>query len=114
MSVKSSILAIPLSVFNSAAVAAGYQAVNGPNGLPFPCVILRINNASNAAITISYDGVTDHEYLAAGQLLQIDAETNALPKSNSCSFKKGTIIYIKGAAGIGTIALSGYYQPQGV
>lgn len=114
MSVKNSINAIPLTTFNAAGLNAGYQAINGPNGLDHSCIILRINNASNTAITISYDGLTNQEYLAANQVLQIDAETNALPKTNNCSFKKGTIIYVKGVAGVGTIALSGYYQPVGV
>lgn len=113
MAVKNIIKAIPLTTFNSAAVAVGYQAINGPNGLDFPCIILRINNASNAAITISYDGLTDNEYLAANQVLQIEAQTNSLPNSNTCEFKKGTIVYVKGVAGVGTIALSGYYQPVG-
>ncbi len=114
MSVKNSIAAIPLATFNSASVLAGYLPINGPTGLDQPCIILRINNASNAAITISYDGVTDQEYLAAGQVLNLEAQTNSLPQAKTCAFKKGTIVYVKGTAGVGTIVLSGYYQPQGV
>lgn len=114
MSVKNSIAAIQLTTFNAAALMVGvYQAIN-PNGLDNQCIILRINNASNVGITISYDGVTDHELLPAAQVLQLDAQTNALPKTNNCCFKRGTIVYIKGAAGVGTIALSGYFQPIGV
>lgn len=105
------IKAITLTTFNSAAVIATYQAINGPNGLDHPCVVLKINNTSTTAITISYDGITDHEYLAANQFLVLDAQTNSNPKGNVCNFKRGTIVYVKGVAGVGTIALSGYYQP---
>ena len=113
MSVRNSIAAIPLTTFNAAGLGAAYQAINA-GGLDHPCIILRINNASNVTITISYDGVTDHDFLAAGQVVNIDAQTNALPKTNNCSFKKGTVVFVKNAvAGIGSIALAGYYQPVG-
>ena len=112
MSVKTTIAAIPLTTFNSASVTASYQPINS-GGLNFSCILLRVNNASNAAITISYDGVTDHEYIQAAGLLEIQAQANSLPSPNACCFKRGTIIYLKGTAGVGTIALSGYYQPQG-
>lgn len=112
MSVKNIIKAIPITVMNSAAVLAQYQAIN-PNGLPFPCTILRINNDSNQAIIISYDGATDHEYLSVGQDLKIDAQANSQPNNQVSVFPKGLVVYMRGIAGMGTITLSGYYQPQG-
>ena len=114
MAVQNNIRAIPLTTFNAAGLLAGFQAVNGPNGLDEPCIILRINNASNVTITISYDGVTDHEYLTANEVMQIEAQTNSQPSNYVCNFKKGTIVYVRGIAGVGTIALSGYYSPKGV
>ena len=113
MSVKNRIQAIQLTTFNAAGLLAAYQVVNA-TGLDFPCSILRINNASNTAITISYDGVTDHEYLAANQVLQLEPQTNSQPSANVSLFAKGMFVYVKGTAGVGTIALSGYYNPQGV
>lgn len=112
MALKSTIKAIPLTTFNSASVTGSYQAVNA-GGITFPCNILRITNASNAAITISYDGVTDHEYVQSTDVVEIQAQANCQPGANACVFEKGTIIYVKGSAGAGTIALSGYYQPKG-
>ncbi len=112
MSVKNIIKAIPISVLDSAAVLAQYQPIN-PNGLPFPCTILRINNNSNQAIIISYDGVTDHEYVSSLQDLKIDAQANSQPNNQVSVFPKGLVVYIRGIAGMGTITLSGYYQPQG-
>jgi hypothetical protein len=113
MSVKNSILPIALTTFDVAGLVANFQAIN-PNGIEHPCIILRINNPSNVGVIISFDGVTDHEFLSTTQDIVINAQTNALPKTNNCSFKKGTIVYVRGVAGIGAVTLSGYYQPVGV
>lgn len=105
-------LAIPLQSINSAGLAAGYTAANSIT-LSHNVSILRINNAASTAITISYDGTADHEFLAANQVLQIEAQTNSLPNAFACNFKTGTIIYFKGTAGVGSIYVSGYFQPLG-
>ena len=112
MPVKNSLLAIPLTSLNAAAVAIGFAPVN-PNGLAEPCVILRIINDQTMPITISYDGLTDHDYLPARGILQINAQTNSLPKGNICRFNKGSIIYVAGVAGVGNVVVAGYYQPAG-
>jgi len=113
MAYQNCLRAIPLSTLNAAALGAAYQEVN-TGGLDYSCVLLRINNGGNTAITISFDGTTDHEYLTAGQDLLINSQTNSSPNNYACQFKRGTIIYVKGTAGAGTISLSGYYQPIGV
>lgn len=109
MSSQTKIKAISLTTFNSASLTTSYQAINS-NGLNEACSILRIYNDASTAITISYDGVTDHEYLGDNDSIQIDAQTNSEPASYLCNFPKGLIVYVKGTAGTGTIALSGYYQ----
>lgn len=111
MAVKNIIKAIPLTTLSAAGLGASYQAIN-PDGLDQSCIILRINNDSNVAITISFDGVTDHEYLGSQETLHIDAQTNSLPQPEVCVFAKGTKVYVKGTAGMGTLAVSAYYQPQ--
>lgn len=112
MAVKNIIKAIPLTTFNAAGLLVTYLPIN-PNGLDEPCIILRISNNSNIAVTISYDGITDHDYLLSNDLLQIEAQTNSLPKPKVCVFAKGTVIYVKSTgAGLGNISLSGYFQPQ--
>jgi hypothetical protein len=106
------ILPIELTTFNSANLTANYQAIN-PNGLDASCIILRINNSGSSAVTISFDGVTNHEYLAAGQSVIIESQANSLPSSKVCCFRKGMVVYLKGTAGTGTLSLSGYYQQLG-
>ncbi len=112
MSVKNTMLAMPLQTVASAGIAVGYTTANSVT-IGHSVSILRINNATTQALTVSYDGVTDHEYLVNGQTLQIDAQTNSLPNAVCCNFKNGLQIFFKGGAGTGQVAISGYYQPLG-
>lgn len=106
---KNFILPIPLSSLNSSAIGASYVAIN-VGGLPKACSILRIINASSQAVTISYDGSIDHEYLASGATLQLDFQTNKQPNGQVALLRAGTTIYAKGTAGTGFVAVVGYYQ----
>lgn len=113
MAYKNAVKAIPLSTFDSASVSSSYQAVN-TNGLPNSCYMLRIVNDSDKAITVSYDGSTAQEYVAANTTAQLEGVlNNGTPYAQGGIFPLGLIVYIKGTAGTGTIALSGYYQPSG-
>lgn len=99
-----------LSTFSSAAVTASYQPINPPNGIQQNNVcFLRIINDSNAAITISYDGINDHEYIPANKEANLGMETNSIPNSKKAIFNRFTIVYVRGTAGTGTIALAVYY-----
>lgn len=106
---KNYVLPIPLTSVTSASVSGSYIAINDA-GLPHACSILRIINVSSKDVTISYDGVTDHDYLPSGQTLMLNLQTNSSPNNYSCLIRKGTIVSIKGVAGTGFIALAGYYQ----
>ncbi len=101
--------AIALTSIDSATVAGAYQAINAA-GLPEACFMIRINNDSNRDITVSYDGTADHEFIIAGDFLQVDAQNNSRPNNFTALFAKGMIVYVKGTAGTGNIYLSGYYQ----
>lgn len=113
MAQKNTVFAVPLSTFSSASVSGSYQVVN-TGGLPNACFFLRIVNDSTKAVTVSYDGTNDHEYIPANTVsapLEVNAETNAQPKSVIALFPIGFTVWIKGTAGTGTISVSGYYQP---
>lgn len=109
-------LAVPLelSTFNSATLTENYQALNST---PFPGNLfwLRIKNATTTNITISYDGVTDHEFLS-GTTASIPRENLVINLTGSPGDKgliylrKGTTVYVKGTAGSGNITMSGFYQ----
>ena len=107
---KNFVLPIPLTSVTSASInALTYTAINDA-GLPFGCSILRIINASSNAVLVSYDGTTDHDYVASGGVIQIEFQTNRQPNSQVALVRAGTIIYVKGTAGTGFLALAGYYQ----
>ena len=113
MAVRNTIKAIPLTHIDSATMTGAYLPIN-PLGFPFPISIIRILNESNTAVTLSYDGVTDHDFIPAATNTQIVLQTNAQPSSYSAVMPIGTIVYVKSAAGVGLIYIAGYYTPQGI
>lgn len=105
---QNSVKAVPLSGFNSAAVLNNFQPIN-PGGFPESPFFVRINNASNSGIIISFDGVTDHDVVLANDFLDIPTQTNAQPGAWVALFPKYTVVFVRGVAGVGTIFLSAYY-----
>jgi len=108
------VAAIPLSSIDASSLTGTYQALNA-GGLPDPCFILRFENASTSDVTISFDGTTDNEFLpgTAAGIPRENLELNFLASPGGeglLFFPKGTVIYVKGNAGVGTFNLSGYYQ----
>jgi hypothetical protein len=97
-----------LSTLLSSTVTAAYAPLNGTGFSQAPFFI-RINNASSTAITVSYNGVDDHEFIAANTIFELPSQTNSQPGAQVALFPKNTIVYIKGTAGTGNIYLSGYY-----
>jgi hypothetical protein len=110
MAVKNIIKAIPLTNFASASLTTDYQAIN-TTGLSNSCCILRLNSTSSTSVTVSYDGVNDHEFLLAGASFTIPVQANSQPNNFIANFPIGMQVYVKGTAGTGNIYLSGYYQP---
>lgn len=102
---------ITLASIASSSVTSSYQAINS-TGLPGSCFLIRIMNGSNQSITLSFNGVDDHEVVLASSTLQLDFQNNAQPSGYVALLNKGATIYIKGTAGTGTVYLSGYYVTQ--
>lgn len=105
---QNSVKPFTLSSVLSSTVTSLYAPLNGTGFIQAPFFI-RINNASSMGITISYDGVNDHEFLSAGTVFDLNSQTNSQPSAQVALFPKNTIVYIKGTAGTGNIYLSGYY-----
>jgi hypothetical protein len=105
---SNSVKALELSTFDAAALTSSYQSMNAP-GLAEACFMIRIVNNSNVAITVSYDGITDNEYVAPTSPAKLGFQQNAQPAAYVALLPKFTQVYVKGTAGTGTIALSGYY-----
>jgi hypothetical protein len=110
MSIKDKIQALELTSLGAAVFNNTYQAIN-PLGFEGPVNQLTINNYTDKAIFISYDGVKNHGFIQPDSSLTVYAQQNSQPTNNKCLFTKGTIVYLKSAiAGAGDVYLSGFYQ----
>ena len=105
---QNTVKAIPLTTILAAAVPAAYSAAPQLT-LPNAVFFLRIVNQTNNPITISFDGVTDHEYVLSGQVFEINTQTNSLPNNKVGLFSARDTIFIKGAGGGTAVTISGYY-----
>lgn len=105
---QNSVKPLLLSKMLSSAVTALYAPLNGI-GFAQPPFFIRINNASSTAITVSYNGIDDHEFIPANSIFELPSQANSQPNAQVALFPKNTIVFIKGTAGTGTIYLSGYY-----
>jgi hypothetical protein len=104
---------LKLTSITSADITVGYIAIN-PSGAEGAAFFFRINNATDETITISYDGVNDHEIMLENTVYETPTtQNNALPAGKVALFPIGQIIYVKGTAGTGSVYLSGFYQPVG-
>lgn len=114
MAIKNNVLPITLRSQSAALFTGNFVVVNAP-GLTQPCFFIRINNATNRDVFLSFDGVTEHEFLSAGQVLELSTQTNSQPSNYVALFSSNTKIYVKtnGGAGTGALYISGWYQPQG-
>lgn len=103
MILKNTIKAISLSSQNANVFDGTYKILN--SGLTNACFYLRIMNATDRNITVSYDGTNDNDYVLANSTLNLPTT------ADSILFSKGLNVYIKGTAGgSGSVYLSGYYQ----
>ncbi len=110
---KNRLQAIPLGIFDSAALTANYQPIY-PGGLPAPLASMRILNLGSEDIIISYDGITDHDYIVAHTIYSFAAQIGSQPSNYVMLIAKGYLLSVKFAkqAGVGNIYISGYYTAE--
>lgn len=110
---KNIVKAIPLGIFNAANLTAAYQSIY-PGGLPHSISLLRIINRSNVDFLLSYDGVTDNDYIGVDSTFILPVQQNSQPRNQVMQIPAGTLLSVKWvlAAGIGNIYISGYYNPE--
>ncbi len=115
MATKNIVLPIALSSIDSATFTGSYQLLSATKGIPAACIIIRIVNDSNRDVTVSYDGVNDHEFVPSLSSVVLNFQTNAQPSPLVSCLSAGTKIYVKGAVlGTNSVYLAGYYNPQGI
>jgi hypothetical protein len=97
----------PLRSIDSATLTGSYQALGTP--LVNPSYILKLVNNSTKLVTISINGSTDIDVAPANSFWLYD-EGKMMPGIAPClSLPLGTQIFVKGAAGTGSIYLVSQY-----
>lgn len=76
--------------------------------LESPALYLKVVNNSNTAVIISYDGTTAHDYLIAHDTLELNFQTNSIPRAKQVNMAQNTIVYLKGNPGVGLITCTAY------
>lgn len=111
---------VEMAVFDSATLTGSYQAMNGPSqyviytGTGFPDSIksLKIYNGSTSGITVSFDGVTRHDYWPSGATIILDVQANHADNSaygsGTLNGAMGQVIYGLGTEGTGNVYISAY------
>lgn len=100
------ILPETLRSIDSATFTGAYQAL----GIPLahaPCLVKFVNN-SNQLVTISWNGVTDHDIMPSSSFSLYDITSNAC-REGGLYISKNTQFYVKGAAGVGSVYLVVFY-----
>lgn len=108
---RNSVQAAVLSSLSTAGLTGAYQPFTA---LPAACFLLRFTNTgTDRTVTISYDGVNDHDVVPFGTSFEVKAGAGASsPQNSTALFPNGLIVYIKGAAdgAAGDVYLAAYYQ----
>ena len=92
-----------MQTFDSSTMTSSYQALG--DALAEPTRILKIINNSTKDITISWDGITDHDFVPIEGFSLYDVGTNRGNSAPELCIRKGTQIFVKGTAGTGSIYL---------
>lgn len=95
-----------LRSIDSSTFTGSYQALGTP--LVYPSYILKLVNNSTVAVTISFDGVTDHDIAPANSFWLYD-EGKTGGSASIPAVSAGTAVYVKGSAGTGSVYLVNQY-----
>lgn len=107
---KNTVKAATLSSLDASGLTGSFQAFTA---LPAACFLVRITNTStDRTVTISLDGVNDHDVVPFGQSINLPLQSNNSPNNHVALLPKGLVIYAKGTGGgsAGNISLAAYYQ----
>jgi hypothetical protein len=85
--------------------AGGISGTYAPIGTVFnhPMRLFKIINTCNADVTISFDGVTDNDYVPAGSFVLYDCTTNKVLPDTTFVFANGTQVFAKGTVATGAV-----------
>lgn len=96
-----------LTSFNGSGLTGSFKEIN-PLGFDGPAVLVRLINASNQDVAVSFDGVHAHDYCVKNSVLELSLQTNAMPNNYRAVLKKGTVVSVSGASATGYLYLAAY------
>ena len=108
---QNKVQAITRGFLVGSSLTSSYQPISAATGLGVPCFRIALINSTDAPVDVSYDGVNDHDVIAANSSTVINAQTNSQPPAYMSLFGAGQVVYVKGSSGAGNVYLSGYYVP---
>ena len=106
MSLKNSVVPIVMTSIDSGDLSIDEYNVVSETGFDEACYMIRITNRSKDDVFISFDGVTDHDYIRDDTFIQIEPPV-MIDKSN---FRKLTKVYVRGTTSVGFIYVAAYYR----
>jgi hypothetical protein len=113
MALKNSIQAMPLISYDTSLLSGSFVLFTPAAGLTQPLSLVKFINNSSVAITISYNGSTDHDIVPAMSSSILNFQANNSPINHVSMLARGTLVYISGSAGTGDFYMVGYYQVGG-
>jgi len=103
--------AVPLASLAGAGITGTYQLVSATFPTT-PVKQLLLYNGTNQLLTFSLDGTDDHLVVPASATMILDFESNgsnSYPGQRPWRLAKGQPVFVKGAAGTGSVYLMGLY-----
>lgn len=77
--------------------------------LPNTCRMIRITNNTSKDLDISFDGVTNHDFLPNGKTLELSPLYANLSQDQEMGIRQNTTVYVSAASGTGDVYLAAYY-----
>lgn len=95
-----------LRSIDSATFTGSYQALGTP--LDNPSVLAKFVNNSTVLVTVSWDGINDHDVYPGTSFGVYDITANS-QTDEGITIPEGTQFYVKGSAGTGLFYLVDFY-----
>lgn len=110
MSYKKTLLYEVLRSRDAATFTGSYQTLGAP--LANAASLVKLVNNSTVLVTISVDGVNDHDVAPSSSFWLYDVTSDSPSVSDPIFAEKGRQYYVNGSAGTGSVYLVVQYIPQ--
>ena len=96
----------PIRSIDSATFTGSYQALG--TVLTNPGILAKFVNNSDVTVTVSWDGINDHDIVPPSNFCLYDVTANS-QTDEGIQIEQGTQFYVKGSAGTGLFYLVDFY-----